>query len=87
MMHGRIAHLSFEDWVHFIFDHPSEGPQWYWAVDAPFWDGPAELTAEYVTRLFEGPLPTLDGFHDAELNMGLNYLISPGLGTAHRKFF
>jgi hypothetical protein len=84
MMHGRIAHLSFEDWVHFIFDHPSEGPQWYWADDAAFWDGPAELTAEYVTRLFEEPLPTLEGFHDAELNMGLNYLISPGLGEHMR---
>jgi hypothetical protein len=41
-----IDHLTFEDWVYFIFDHPAEGAQWYWAPDAPFWNGPAELTAE-----------------------------------------
>ena len=79
-MHRAITHLSFADWVCFIFDHPAEGPQWYAAADAPFWNGPAALTAEYVSRLFEEPWPTLEGCSDAELNMALNYLISPGLG-------
>ena len=41
---------------------------------------PAALTAEYVTRLFEDPVPALKGFPAAELNMGLNYIITPGLG-------
>ena len=53
LMHHGIAHLSFEDWVYFIFDHPAEGPQWYGAADALFWNGSAELTAEYVIRLSE----------------------------------
>ena len=61
-----------------------EGPQWYWTDDAPFWNGPSALTAEYVSRIFEEPLPTLEGYSDAELNMGLNYLISPGLGEHMR---
>ena len=83
-MHRDIDHLTFEDWVYFIFDHPAEGPQWYCDAEAPFWNGPAELTAAYLTRLFEEPLPALEGFREAELNMGLNYLISPGLGEHMR---
>ena len=83
-MHRSITHLSFADWVYFIFDHPAEGPQWYWADDAPFWNGPSALTAEYVSRIFEEPWPALEGYSDAELNMGLNYLISPGLGEHMR---
>ena len=76
-MQHAITHLSFADWVIFIFDHPAEGPEWYWG-DAPFWNAPAALTAEYVTRLLA--VPALKGFTAPELNMGLNYIISPGLG-------
>jgi hypothetical protein len=83
-MSRGIDDLSFEDWVYFIFDHPTERPEWYWRDGAQFWNGPAELTAAYVTRLFEEPFPALDGFGDAELNMGLNYLITPGLGEHMR---
>jgi hypothetical protein len=79
-MSNAIDFLSFEDWVYFIFDHPAEGPEWHADPDAPFWNGPAALTAEYVTRLFDEPFPVLDGFSDAELNKGFWYLISPGLG-------
>jgi hypothetical protein len=34
MVHRGIDHLGFEDWVYFVFDHPAEGPQWYWGDDA-----------------------------------------------------
>ena len=61
-----------------------KAPQWYCDAEAPFWNGPAELTAAYVTRLFEEPLPALEGFREAELNIGLNYLISPGFGEHMR---
>ena len=68
-VHRSIAHLSFADWVYFIFDHPAEGPHWYSANDAPFWNGPSALTAEYVSRIFEEPWPALEGYRDAELNI------------------
>src|SRR5215203_3519238 len=79
-MTQELTFLTYEDWVYFIFDHPAEGPEWYADPDAPYWNGPAALTAEYVIRLFEDPCPALEGFTDAELNQGLWYLISPGLG-------
>jgi hypothetical protein len=83
-MSKPIDHLSFEQWVYFIFDHPEEGPAWYADPDAPYWNGPAALTAEYVIRLFEDPAIALEGFTDAEVNNGLWYLISPGLGEHMR---
>ena len=52
-MHRSIAHLSFADWVYFIFDHPAEGPHWYSANDAPFWNGPSALTAESCVQACE----------------------------------
>lgn len=79
-MAQRLTSLSFIDWLDFVFEHPASGPEWYWADDAPFWDGPPAMTADYVTRLFEAPLPLLDRYSDAQLNLGLSYLISPGLG-------
>jgi hypothetical protein len=79
-MSKPIDYLSFEQWAYFIFDHPVEGPAWHADPDAPYWNGPAGLTAEYVTRLFEDPAPVLEGLTDAEVNNGLWYLISPGLG-------
>jgi hypothetical protein len=79
-MGQAITDLSFEDWVSFIFDHPVGGPEWYAEPDAPFWNAAAAATAAYLTRLFEDPCPALEGFTDAELNQGLWYLISPGLG-------
>jgi hypothetical protein len=80
----QLTYMSFEGWVHFIFDHPTEGPEWYSDPEAPYWNGSAALTAEYVIRLFEDPCPALAGFSDAELNQGLWYLISPGLGEHMR---
>jgi hypothetical protein len=76
----ELTHLSFEDWVYFVFDHPAEGPEWHPDPEAPYWNGPAALTAEYVIRLFEDPCSALIGFTDEELNKGLWYMISPGLG-------
>ena len=79
-MSEPIADLSFEDWTHFIFDRPAEGPEWHADPAAPYWSGSAGVTADYVTRLFEDPVYALEGFTDAEINKGLWYLISPGLG-------
>jgi hypothetical protein len=79
-MTQELTFLPFEEWVYFIFDHPAEGPEWYADPDAPFWNGPAALTADYVIRLFDNPCPALAGFSDAEINKGLWYLLSPGLG-------
>jgi hypothetical protein len=74
-MWERLTDLTFEQWVYHIFDHPDA---WYHAIGSEFWDGPAATTVAYLTRLFEDPVPPLEGFTDAELNRGFWYLVSSG---------
>jgi hypothetical protein len=71
--------LSFDDWVLHVFDHPATEPEWHWAPDAPYWPGPPAAIVAHLTRLFENPLPPLEGFTDAELNKGFWYIASNGL--------
>ena len=68
--------LSFDDWVLHVFDHPATGPEWHWDLDAPYWPGPPAAVVAHLTRLFEDPLPPLEGFTDAELNKGFWYIAS-----------
>jgi hypothetical protein len=74
-MWEKLENLTFEEWVYHIFDHPDT---WYYAIGTEFWDGPAETTIDYMTRLFEDPVPPLEGFSDEELNRGFWYLVSNG---------
>lgn len=71
----RITSLPWNEWVLLVFDHAGEGPEWYWEADAPWWDGPAAVTLEYLTRLFSEPLAVLSEFSDAQLNRGFWYLL------------
>lgn len=89
----RLSSLGYDDWIRHIFDHPAEGPQWYFDPDAPFWDGPPALTLAHTTRLFETPVTSLDAYSDAQINQGLWYLLGDAAGdvlanamlaTAHR---
>jgi hypothetical protein len=77
-MGQRLTLLSFADWVRFVFDHQVGGPQWYFEPGAPFWDGPAELTVDYITTLLEDPLPHISPYTDEQLNQGFWYLVSNG---------
>ena len=72
------ADLSFDDWILHVFDHPATGPELHWGPDAPYWPGPPAAIVAHLTRLFEDPLPPLEGFTDAELNKGFWYIASNG---------
>ena len=77
-MGQRLTFLSFEEWLKLIFDHPVGGPQWYFDVEAPFWDAPAEITVDYITKFFASPIPFLKDYTDEQLNQGFWYLVSNG---------
>jgi hypothetical protein len=77
-MGERLTFLAFEDWVKFIFDRRAGGPQWYFEPDAPFWDGPADLTVTYLTQFFEKPGSLLSAYSEEQLNQGFWYLVSNG---------
>ena len=78
MMGQPRSTLSFEQWLAFVFDHPLAGQQreWYWAPEADWWDGPPELTLEYLTRAFENAAALFAPYSDGQLNQGLWYLAS-----------
>jgi hypothetical protein len=53
-------------------------PAWYWGADHDFWDElkSPTTTVDYMTRLFENPLPVLAPYSDAQLNQGFWFLVS-----------
>ena len=73
-----IRELSFEEWVVHVFDHEGSGPEWYFDPDCDFWDGPADNTIEYITRLFTDPMRYLQSYTDEQLGRGLWFLVSNG---------
>jgi hypothetical protein len=78
-MSGKaVSDLTFEEWVIFVFDHPVDDSrlEWYWDLDADWWDGPASLTVDYLTRAFENTLSVFAPYSDSQLNQGLWYLAS-----------
>jgi hypothetical protein len=70
--------LTFEEWVIFVFDHPVDDSrlEWYWDIDADWWDGPTALTVEYLTRAFENTKSVFEPYSDNQLNQALWYLAS-----------
>jgi hypothetical protein len=72
----NIAQPSYETWIAHCFDHPIGPDVWYFASDAPEWNGAPELTLAYLTRLFSTPADSVGHFSDAQLNQGFWYLAS-----------
>lgn len=77
-MGKRLTHLTFEQWLRFVFDHPVEDSrlEWYWDSEAPWWDGPAAETVDFLTRAFESSTELFQPYSDAQLNQGLWFLAS-----------
>ena len=71
-----LKDISFEEWVAHLFEHEVRKPEWYFDLDAPYWDGDPETAVRYITQLFEDPGAYLEHFNDAQLNQGLWFLIN-----------
>lgn len=80
-MSDRITDLSFEDWILFVFCWPEDGDRaigghrWY---HDEWWEPPATVRVEYLTRLFEEPVAALAGYSDGEIAQGLWAIASDG---------
>lgn len=70
------ARISFDQWLCYVFDHPVTDPAWHWDLDAEYWDGPAATIVTYLTQTFEHADSVLLPFSDAQVNQGLNFLVS-----------
>lgn len=74
--------ISYEEWVNYVFDHPILDPEW-WFQDAESgflqeWneDKLPEIALDYMTRLFSDPAFLIERFSRAQIDQGLNFLVS-----------
>lgn len=81
-MKKESPHLSFEQWITYVFDHPVLAPgalNWYHDsnYDGEWWDTSnyPQTTLAYLTTLFEGAPGILTPFSDAQVKQGLWFLI------------
>ncbi len=65
-----------ERWVAKVFDHPGEGPEWYWDLDADTQEPEPAACVRLLGELFLDSAKLLARFSDAQLGRGLWYLIS-----------
>jgi hypothetical protein len=77
-MGKRLTHLTFEQWLTHVFDHPVDNTkqEWYWDSDADWWDGANADTIQFLTQAFENAAVLFQPYTDAQLNQGLWYLMS-----------
>jgi hypothetical protein len=72
--------VSFEDWIKLIFDHPVDSNrEWYWEIDANVAPVDAPTFIKYTAQLFLASGELLKTYSDAQVNQGLNVLISNGV--------
>src|SRR4051812_605767 len=66
----RLDRARFQPEVRF------QRPQWFFDIDADWWNPEPIEAVAYLTRLFEGPEEPLYWFTDAQIAQGLTYLVS-----------
>jgi len=71
---------TLTNWIDHVFDHPvvDPAPVWYWALDAPTWQGSPEQIVTFIAETFERSGELLARFDDAQLGQGFWYLVSAG---------
>lgn len=71
-----MANRTFEQWVDGIFNHPVTEPAWFWDVAADTCVESDETNVEYLARLFTESDRLLARFDNAQVNQGLNMIVS-----------
>ncbi|MBI5094959.1 MAG: hypothetical protein HZB26_21305 [Candidatus Hydrogenedentes bacterium] len=76
------TNLSFEDWVTYVFDHPILELAWWWQNSESgylqLWDPLRKpvRTLRHLTDLFTEPGFLIDRFSRAQIDQGLNFIVS-----------
>ena len=66
---------TLQAWIDYVFDHPVGDPKWYWAEDAPEWQGPREEILSLIAETFERGGELLARFSDEQLDQGFWFLV------------
>ena len=71
-----MANRTFEQWIDGIFNHPVSDPAWFWDLDVDTCEEDDETNSEYLARLFTDSDRLLRRFDNAQVNQGLNMIVS-----------
>ena len=69
---------SLTKWIEYVFGHPVTEPAWYFAMDAPGWEGPPAEVATHIADTFEQAAQLLARFTDEQLAQGFWFLLDAG---------
>jgi len=72
----RELKLTFTEWIAFIFDHPVTDPEWHWDINVDWPELDESRLVSYLTLAFDCADIVFQPFSDAQLNQGLNLLVS-----------
>jgi len=84
VMDGRVLpdEISYERWIRYVFDHPVLRTAWWWHGETSehyeVWNEEADpgRTLEFLTRFFQHPEEVLGPYTAAQIDQGLNLLVS-----------
>jgi len=72
-----ISALSYDKWLHFVFDHPVEIEAWHFSNQWDYDIEDPQLVLEYLTRLFEHPEIVKGQFSPEQLDQGFWFIPGP----------
>ena len=75
-----MTDVSYDAWLRYIFDREAseEGEAWYWG-DLEHLELSPSRAALYTSRLFSESTEALCGFSDAQVALGIEYMVNPGV--------
>jgi len=82
--HSESNSATFDEWLKWVFDHPvaeNTSDEWWWQEpdydEGGRWlDRPPMPALAFVAKLFENPLQYLSCYSDAQINQGLDFIVS-----------
>jgi hypothetical protein len=74
-MARELVEPTYDEWLRWVFDHPARDRYWYHNDEADWWDAPAEpaRATDYLTRLFDAPVPAVSPYSDAQISRGSGF--------------
>jgi len=75
---GGLRDLTFESWLEHAFGHEVrfQRPEWFFDIDAPWWDPLPQTAIDFLARLFHRPSVLTERYSDAQIAQGLTYLLA-----------
>jgi hypothetical protein len=71
-------HPRYQEWLSFIFDHEVTDPEWYRRPGSPDFEGSEADYATLIGETFRNSGRDLQRFSDAQVNQGIQLIVSPG---------